>query len=144
MSRLQEFTRYLTEALSTSSVEKAAFIIQRYLKKKTGTVFFRYPGLEKYKNSNGMGFGLRLYSAKRNMSVRFNWTQSSLVGLNNLTSIDYWNGKSPVPFHIEFDQGVSLVKTLPIIANYRDWETDRKSTRLNSSHEFVSRMPSSA
>ena len=28
--------------------------------------------------------------------------------------------------------------------NYRDWETDRKSTRLNSSHEFVSRMPSSA
>ena len=29
-------------------------------------------------------------------------------------------------------------------ARYRDWETDRKSTRLNSSHEFVSRMPSSA
>ena len=27
---------------------------------------------------------------------------------------------------------------------YRDWETDRKSARLNSSHEFVSRMPSSA
>ena len=24
------------------------------------------------------------------------------------------------------------------------WEEDRKSTRLNSSHEFVSRMPSSA
>ena len=30
------------------------------------------------------------------------------------------------------------------IWSYRDWETDRKSTRLNSSHEFVSRMPSSA
>ena len=28
--------------------------------------------------------------------------------------------------------------------NYRDWETDRKSTRLNSSHEIPSRMPSSA
>ena len=28
--------------------------------------------------------------------------------------------------------------------NYRDWETDRKSTRLNSSHPSVSRMPSSA
>lgn len=117
MSRLQDFKRYLTEALSTSSVEKAAFIIQRYLKKKTGTVFFRYPGLEKYTNPSGTGFGLRLYSAKRNMSVRFNWTQSSLVGLNNLTSIDYWNGKNPVPFHIEFDQSVSLVKTLPIIAD---------------------------
>ena len=28
--------------------------------------------------------------------------------------------------------------------NYRDWETDRKSTRLNSSHRSLSRMPSSA
>ena len=27
---------------------------------------------------------------------------------------------------------------------YRDWETDRKSTRLNSSHLMLSRMPSSA
>ena len=28
--------------------------------------------------------------------------------------------------------------------NYRDWETDRKSTRLNSSHITRARMPSSA
>jgi hypothetical protein len=32
-------------------------------------------------------------------------------------SVDYWNGKSEAPFHIEFDQTVSLVKTLPIIAD---------------------------
>ena len=31
-----------------------------------------------------------------------------------------------------------------IAAVYRDWETDRKSTRLNSSHRSLSRMPSSA
>ena len=30
------------------------------------------------------------------------------------------------------------------VINYRDWETDRKSTRLNSSHSGESRMPSSA
>ena len=30
------------------------------------------------------------------------------------------------------------------IKPYRDWETDRKSTRLNSSHLKLSRMPSSA
>ena len=30
------------------------------------------------------------------------------------------------------------------IGSYRDWETDRKSTRLNSSHSAKSRMPSSA
>ena len=34
--------------------------------------------------------------------------------------------------------------TLFIRGSYRDWETDRKSTRLNSSHEIPSRMPSSA
>ena len=31
-----------------------------------------------------------------------------------------------------------------LASGYRDWETDRKSTRLNSSHEIPSRMPSSA
>ena len=41
------------------------------------------------------------------------------------------------------------VKEYAIISNthdgeYRDWETDRKSTRLNSSHRSLSRMPSSA
>ena len=37
-------------------------------------------------------------------------------------------------------------ETLEKIGNgvYRDWETDRKSTRLNSSHRSLSRMPSSA
>ena len=30
------------------------------------------------------------------------------------------------------------------LREYRDWETDRKSTRLNSSHSGESRMPSSA
>ena len=30
------------------------------------------------------------------------------------------------------------------MVEYRDWETDRKSTRLNSSHLKLSRMPSSA
>ena len=30
------------------------------------------------------------------------------------------------------------------VKTYRDWETDRKSTRLNSSHRSLSRMPSSA
>ena len=38
----------------------------------------------------------------------------------------------------------SLWTWLLLIAFYRDWETDRKSTRLNSSHEIPSRMPSSA
>ena len=35
-------------------------------------------------------------------------------------------------------------KRVAIMVIYRDWETDRKSTRLNSSHLKLSRMPSSA
>ena len=34
--------------------------------------------------------------------------------------------------------------TTNLTVAYRDWETDRKSTRLNSSHLKLSRMPSSA
>ena len=39
---------------------------------------------------------------------------------------------------------VTLNNSYGYISGYRDWETDRKSTRLNSSHEIPSRMPSSA
>ena len=49
------------------------------------------------------------------------------------------------------DAGTSIVVEeyldgyeLSVLAIYRDWETDRKSTRLNSSHITRSRMPSSA
>ena len=35
-------------------------------------------------------------------------------------------------------------RDIGIWGTYRDWETDRKSTRLNSSHSAKSRMPSSA
>ena len=37
-----------------------------------------------------------------------------------------------------------LKSMLNLLETYRDWETDRKSTRLNSSHSAKSRMPSSA
>ena len=45
-----------------------------------------------------------------------------------------------------FTSKINLGKDRLIADNtrYRDWETDRKSTRLNSSHLKLSRMPSSA
>ena len=39
---------------------------------------------------------------------------------------------------------IPLKKVTSTTGMYRDWETDRKSTRLNSSHSAKSRMPSSA
>ena len=56
-------------------------------------------------------------------------------------------------YHGEYLHGLAVaVTTIPdrclgfqiIFSGYRDWETDRKSTRLNSSHSAKSRMPSSA
>ena len=38
----------------------------------------------------------------------------------------------------------SYMNAVMHVSFYRDWETDRKSTRLNSSHSAKSRMPSSA
>ena len=45
-----------------------------------------------------------------------------------------------------FDIGIifALAPLMRFLTPYRDWETDRKSTRLNSSHITRSRMPSSA
>ena len=40
--------------------------------------------------------------------------------------------------------GNDLIFDEDTTTRYRDWETDRKSTRLNSSHSAKSRMPSSA
>ena len=45
-------------------------------------------------------------------------------------------------FEKEYHRFLVQVKIYPLW--YRDWETDRKSTRLNSSHRSLSRMPSSA
>ena len=54
---------------------------------------------------------------------------------------------------VVLEEGKSIVRNFPVEENiileneeqvYRDWETDRKSTRLNSSHRSLSRMPSSA
>ena len=42
------------------------------------------------------------------------------------------------------DYTFSVYGQTAITGPYRDWETDRKSTRLNSSHSAKSRMPSSA
>ena len=44
-----------------------------------------------------------------------------------------------------YDLGIVRATSVGFIEKaYRDWETDRKSTRLNSSHSGESRMPSSA
>ena len=60
-------------------------------------------------------------------------TPTGSVGMNNTSQISIgYTGTPPIPNQINLS------------ISYRDWETDRKSTRLNSSHSGESRMPSSA
>ena len=66
-------------------------------------------------------------------SKRYTMSSASVSINTNTSGLNY----------IFFNTAGALT-AINIYETYRDWETDRKSTRLNSSHEFVSRMPSSA
>ena len=59
---------------------------------------------------------------------------------------NYQTGPIPTsgPISLGCFRGVTKITPVVLTPPYRDWETDRKSTRLNSSHEIPSRMPSSA
>ena len=67
--------------------------------------------------------------------------RSVIAASSNLYN-DALNTEKPLAESIsKVIDGISQSAGVP---EYRDWETDRKSTRLNSSHSGESRMPSSA
>ena len=56
---------------------------------------------------------------------------------------DKFNAQSDPTWTEKIDHGNGIICYRNVL-DYRDWETDRKSTRLNSIHSRASRMPSSA
>ena len=74
-------------------------------------------------------------------------TGSAPIGLYNAATGNVTTNSGKIR---EIFEGAGLPSTNTVYRatywdrGYRDWETDRKSTRLNSSHEIPSRMPSSA
>ena len=63
-------------------------------------------------------------------------------GINELSDTLQWLDENVS--WLDIAKQIGIEKQIEIRAEYRDWETDRKSTRLNSSHSAKSRMPSSA
>ena len=71
------------------------------------------------------------------------------LGVIKLSGKDKWLFENTDLGKYDEFEGKMVPLDLPLIMEeerrtYRDWETDRKSTRLNSSHSAKSRMPSSA
>ena len=79
------------------------------------------------------------YNAADLMNVDLRTGQSVKEGLNDIAHYEI-KERLKLGFHDKSE----LVRIPYLDAAYRDWETDRKSTRLNSSHSAKSRMPSSA
>ena len=69
---------------------------------------------------------------------------SNVIPAGSTLQVDLSNLQSQFTV-LAFRQAEALQRWKEISqSGYRDWETDRKSTRLNSSHRSLSRMPSSA
>ena len=111
------FRDFLLEAINNQSANRAANLIMSYLSRKTGKLFWKMPGVEEFTNANGKGFGVRLFIGDTGKSIRFNWRSTS-INASSLESVDIWNGRTRAPnWHVEFDKQVSLVVTLPFIAD---------------------------
>ena len=93
----------------------------------------------KYVSANNM---------QKHFSKRYKFSllhSQSIQEIRQRLDIAYWRffnhlAKRPP----KFKKAVDFCSIVFKQGGYRDWETDRKSTRLNSSHEIPSRMPSSA
>ena len=93
--------------------------------------------------------GFNYYNLKSDDDTDY-WQESVMYGFSE-REIDFIQESTQELHNMAIDMVSRIVKSgdypeyfeLNDIA-YRDWETDQKSTRLNSSHSAKSRMPSSA
>ena len=107
------------------------------------------------RNAKKMGmFTTDLKKAQVNDLVVYDWyadgTLNHVIPLARTFYLLYQHTNTtsrPLYLHVipmqqfDFARIDGTIRSCPV---YRDWETDRKSTRLNSSHSAKSRMPSSA
>lgn len=110
------FKEWLNEAVSAENTSRALDLVTSFLSKKLKSKVVRIPGLEQFKNSLEVGFGVR-YIYDKDKSIRLNWSTAK-TGSSSLKSVDIWDGtKSDPVLHIAFDGDFSLVKMLPSIVD---------------------------
>ena len=85
----------------------------------------------------GQGFVLTEWDATKGEKVEIPINEEEIFGYDEYDRPVDENGEVIFPQY-------SYTGDIWVVGWYRDWETDRKSTRLNSSHSAKSRMPSSA
>ena len=92
-------------------------------------------------NTTGTSVALSSAGPGNNAQLRLNADLSAL----SIRATEYLQRWKEVVQFSSKDYSDQMAAQFGIKApSYRDWETDRKSTRLNSSHITRSRMPSSA
>lgn len=103
---------YISEAFSTQSLEKALSLIKSNLESKLGVKLFKQYGINRYKNNEGVGQGLRYFLGNTDQAIRFNFNNK-----NEIISVDIWqansNSKSPI-IRLTIE-GESIVQIIPKI-----------------------------
>ena len=121
MISFKEFAtyRHITEAISDKDLSRALQLIMSTIEKRLPSnklPIARVPGFERYKNSDGLQFGVRYFCAD-NTCFRLNFKKNARQA-NAIDSIDIFTASSaPFPFARIQTEGISLARIIPFIAN---------------------------
>ncbi|HON83685.1 MAG TPA: hypothetical protein PLI22_06060 [Caldisericia bacterium] len=102
---------YATEAFTDKDMERASELIKSNLEKRLGVELYQQYGVNKFKNSEGIGQGIRYFIGDTDQAIRFNFNN------NEISSVDIWdkNSDSVSPRVRLETEGESVIKLLPQI-----------------------------
>jgi len=102
---------YATEAFTDKDMERASELIKSNLEKRLGVELYQQYGVNKFKNSEGIGQGIRYFIGDTDQAIRFNFNN------NEISSVDIWdkNSDSVSPRVRLETEGESVIKILPQI-----------------------------
>ena len=102
---------YATEAFTDKDMERASELIKSNLEKRLGVELYQQYGVNKFKNSEGIGQGIRYFIGDTDQAIRFNFNN------NEISSVDIWDKNSDsVSPRVRLEiEGESVIKILPQI-----------------------------